>query len=113
MEKLRDHRVFLEMLIKSNAKYRKSLLAGAPPEIIQILGECALNILQGIVTLTKEEKTKLRQHKHDLRKMANSQVSQRTKKKIIQEGGGLVPAMLKPVLKALIPVLASQIIKRL
>lgn len=113
MDKLRDHRVFLEMLIKSNAKYRKSLLSGAPPEIIQILGECALNILQGTVTLNKEEKTKLRKHKYDLRKMANSQVSQKTKKKIIQKGGTLIPALLKPVLKAVIPMLASQIVRSL
>ena len=111
MDKLRDHRVFLEMLSKSNNKYRKALLAGAPPEIIHLLSECALNILRGTIALTKEEKSRLRPHKNDLRKMA-SKVSNRTKKKIIQKGG-MLNALLKPVLKAALPIVVDQIVNSL
>ena len=101
------------MLSKSNPKYRKDLLKGAPPEIIQLLGECALNILKGTVTLTREEKTVLRKHKKNLRKLANPKVSNKTKKKVVQKGGSMVPAMIKPVLKAVIPMLADQLVKSL
>ena len=82
------------MLSKSNPKYRKSLINGAPPEIMKILSECALNILKGTITLTNEEKTKLRKHKNQLRQMATTRVSNRQKKKIVQKGGMLKEACL-------------------
>ncbi len=109
MEKIRDHRVFLEMLSKSNPKYRKSLLSGAPPEIMKLLSECALNILRGTITLTKEEKTNLRKHRTGLRQMATNKVSNKQKKKIVQKGG-MIKAMLKPILKATLPMIVDQII---
>ncbi len=113
MEQLRDHKVFLEMLMKSNPRHRKGLLSGAPPQIIHLLGECALNILRGTITLTQKEKSELRKHKTKLRKIANPNVSNQTKKKVMQKGGALVPLMLKPVLKAVIPILADQLVKSL
>ncbi len=109
MEKLRDHRVFLEMLSKSNAKYRKDLINGAPPEIMKLLSECALNILKGTITLTKEEKTNLRRYRNEVRQMATKRVSTRQKKKIAQKGG-MLKALLKPVLKATLPLIVDQII---
>ena len=112
MEKIRDNRVFLEMLSKSNPKYRKSLISGAPPEIMKLLSECALNILKGTITLTNEEKAKLRKHKKGLREMATSKVSNRTKKKIVQRGG-MLQALLKPVLKATLPLVVNHIVNSL
>ena len=112
MEKLKDYRVFLEMLSKSNPKYRKSLINGAPPEIMKILSECALNILKGTITLTNEEKTKLRKHKNQLRQMATTRVSNRQKKKIVQKGG-MLKALLKPVLKATLPLVVNHIVNSL
>ncbi len=112
MEKIRDHRVFLEMLSKSNPKYRKSLISGAPPEIMKLLSECALNILKGTITLTSDEKSKLRKHKKGLREMATSKVSNRVKKKIVQKGG-MLQALLKPVLKATLPLVVNQIVNSL
>ena len=112
MEKIRDNRVFLEMLSKSNPKYRKSLISGAPPEIMKLLSECALNILKGTITLTSEEKSKLRKHKKGLREMATSKVSNRTKKKIVQRGG-MLQALLKPVLKATLPLVVNHIVNSL
>ena len=112
MEKIRDQRVFLEMLAKSNPKYRKALINGAPPEIMKLLSECALNILRGTITLTKEEKTKLRKHKTSLRQMATPKVSTRAKKKIVQKGG-MLQALLKPVLKATLPLVVNHIVNSL
>ena len=112
MEKLKDYRVFLEMLSKSNPKYRKSLINGAPPEIMKVLSECALNILKGTITLTNDEKTKLRKHKNQLRQMATTRVSNRQKKKIVQKGG-MLKALLKPVLKATLPLVVNHIVNSL
>ena len=112
MEKIRDHRTFLEMLSKSNPKYRKALINGAPPEIIKLLSECALNILRGTITLTKDEKSKLRKHRNGLRQMATTRVSNKTKKKILQKGG-MLQGLLKPVLKAALPHLVNHIVNSL
>jgi len=112
MDKLRDHKVFLNMLLKSNSKYRKHLLVGAPPEILNLLSECALNLLRGGVVLNPKEKKALRPHRMVLRQLASKKISNRKKKTLIQKGG-LIPPMLKPILKAMIPVLANQIVKLL
>ena len=112
MEKLRDHRAFLEMLSKSNPKYRKVLINGAPPDIMKLLSECALNILKGTITLTSEEKSKLRKHRNELRQMATTKVSNRTKKKLVQKGG-MLQALLKPVLKATLPLVVNHIVNSL
>ena len=100
------------MLSKSNPKYRKSLINGAPPEIMKVLSECALNILKGTITLTNDEKTKLRKHKNQLRQMATTRVSNRQKKKIVQKGG-MLKALLKPVLKATLPLVVNHIVNSL
>ncbi len=112
MEKLRDHRAFLQMLSKSTPKYRKTLINGAPPEIMKLLSECALNILKGTITLTKDEKSNLRKHRNQLRQMATPKVSTRTKKKIVQKGG-MLQAMLKPILKAALPHVVNHIVNSL
>ena len=112
MEKLRDHRTFLQMLSKSNPKYRKTLINGAPPEIMKLLSECALNILKGTITLTKDEKSNLRKHRNQLRQMATPKISTRTKKKIVQKGG-MLQAMLKPILKATLPLVVNHIVNSL
>ncbi len=112
MEKLKDHRVFLQMLSKSNPKYRKTLINGAPPEIMKLLSECALNILKGTITLSNDEKTKLRKHKNQLRQMATTKVTNKQKKKIVQKGG-MLQAMLKPILKAALPHVVNHIVNSL
>ena len=112
MEKLRDHRAFLQMLSKSNPKYRKTLINGAPPEIMKLLSECALNILKGTITLTKDEKSNLRKHRNQLRQMATPKISTRTKRKIVQKGG-MLQAMLKPILKATLPLVVNHIVNSL
>ena len=98
------------MMIKSNPKYRKRLLDGAPPEIITLLSECALNILQGTIPLTQDEQKGLNRHKSSLRQMASKNVSAKARKKVFQKGG-FIPAMMKPILKLLIPMISNHILK--
>ena len=112
MDRVRDNKVFLQMLLKSNAKYRKLLLTGAPPEIMKLLSECALNILRGNIILNQKEKKQLKPYRRNLHKLASKTVSDKVKKKVLQKGG-MIPPMMKPILKAMIPVLANQIVKLL
>ena len=88
------------------------LIDGAPPDIMKLLSECALNILKGTITLTSEEKSKLRKHRNELRQMATTKVSNRTKNKLVQKGG-MLQALLKPVLKATLPLVVNHIVNSL
>ena len=92
-----EARQFLKLLHKSKPSYRKKLLEGAPPRIIQLLSQCAMNILQGQIMLTATQKKKLSKHKSSLRQLASHKTSHTQKKKILQKGG-LLPAFLLPLL---------------
>jgi len=104
-----DKKALLKMLHKASPKLRKALLADLPPEIVQLLSECALNILKGTITLSKYHKDKLKKYRKSLHTLSKKKTSLAKKKKIIQKGGFL-PAILGGVLPALIPAI-TEIVK--
>jgi F0F1-type ATP synthase beta subunit len=84
-------------------------LRGADNDLLQCLSECALNVLKGNVDLTPSEKAKLTKYKQKLRKVANKKVPLKQKHKIVQTGG-FVPALLAPVVKAVVVPLIGKAI---
>ena len=108
---MEDYRGFLKLLHKSTPAYRKTLLEGAPHKLIVLLANCALNILQGQVLLTNHQKTKLRPHHGNLRKLADKKLSPANKKKILQKGGflPLLIPLLGPLLGAITGVVANKV----
>ena len=103
---MEDKKTLLTMLHKASPKLRRALLADLPPEIVQLLSECALNILKGTITLSKKHKDKLYRYRKNLHTLSKKTTPVSTKKKIIQTGGFL-PAILGGVLPALIPAIAE------
>ena len=108
-----EYRGFLQLLSKAKPGYRKTLLEGAPDKLIILLANCALNILRGQVYITNQQKTRLQQHKSDLRNLANKKVSVKRKKKILQKGGffPLLLPILGPILGAAAGAIVSKIVK--
>jgi len=108
---MEDYRGFLKLLHKSTPAYRKTLLEGAPHKLIVLLANCALNILRGQVLLTKQQKTKLQQHKGNLRNLADKKKSVDSKKKILQKGGflPLLIPLLGPLLGAVTGAVANKV----
>ena len=82
---------FLKLLKKSKPTYRKILLERAPNEVIQLLGNCAQNILSGKTIITKAQKAKIRPHRKALHLLARGSVKH--KKKILQRGGGIFSSL--------------------
>ena len=87
----------LKILKVAKPKQRKELLTQANSELITCICECALNILNGNVQITKTQHKKLSRHAKTLRTIAQRGVSNKKKKDIVIQKGGFLPALLAPI----------------
>lgn len=69
----------LEALRHSNKEQRIALLKTADKKLIKYICECALNVLQGVISLKNCEKNKLKKHKNTLRKLVSKTNKKKTK----------------------------------
>jgi len=82
----------LHVLKDAHPILRGAILANSHKELVNSVGECALNVLQGNVKLSNCKKRKLRKFRRQLRIVADRHVPLARKKiLIIQSGGFLVP----------------------
>lgn len=86
---------------KSKYKQRTQLLKIADKSLVTAICECALNILNGNVPLTRTEKDKLYKERKHLRTLAKSRVSWKSKRSNILKKEEVIPLIIKPVLHAL------------
>ena len=110
--RVRRHADTLAFLSKAKPSTCKAIIKAADKDLVNCLCECAHNILQGTVDLTKPQKTKLARHKQDLRSIAKKPTSLKRKQQILQKGGFL-PALLAPLLAPVIAPLAGKVIKKI
>ena len=99
--RVHKHAPYLHVLAKGSTKQRQGVIDGAGKDLITCLCECALNVLNGNVSLTPADRTKLRRHKQKLRALTNGRTSLRKKKTALKQKGGFLGALLTPVLTAL------------
>ena len=92
----------MRLLQKAPALLQKRILDKASSELIRCLFDCAHNVLQGNVNISRHHKQKLKPHKTKLRKLADRKVALKTKQRIIQKGG-----FLPILLSALAPVISG------
>ena len=85
--------------MKSNVRQR---LVKASSKLIRCRCDCAHNVLQGNVEISRHHKQKLRPHKTKLRKLADRKVALKTKPRIIQKN-----RFLPILLSALAPVISG------
>jgi len=71
------------------------------------ISECILNVLNGNIKMTVCDTRKLQKHKAALRKVSDKRVPLSAKKKLTLQCGGF----LLPVLSAILPKLASLIVR--
>lgn len=90
-------------LCSLNPKQRAALLRSADNSLVKTICECALNTVRGNVDLSQGEKRRLKKHKQLLRKLASTRGGLKSKKKIIvQQGSGLLPMLIAPILGSLL-----------
>jgi hypothetical protein len=108
MKNIKSNYSAFELLKTSKPKLRNEIIAKCGPGLLRCLSECALNVLEGNVKLSKCAKRKLRKYKGQLRKVADKRVSKAKKKKIIIQRGGF----LLPLLSAVLPALSSHVFRQ-
>ena len=97
-----DHFGYLYHLAHCSPHQRRLLLATATPEQVHAICEVCSNLSKGTIPISQEQKERLREHVDDIRDLADSSVSFKTKKQIIaQQGGGFAADVLSPLMSAL------------
>ena len=83
IKRIRSNYHSLPILKDARPKLRRAILANSDKGIINSVGECALNVLQGNVKLSKCAKRKLRNFRRQLNTVADKHVTVARKKKVI------------------------------
>lgn len=104
----RKEAAILNALYYLNDDQRKAVLRNADAKLVRRICECALNILIGNVPLRKSHKSRLRKHVKILRKLTEPTISLASKKKLIEQRGGLLTALLAPLIGAVLASLSEQ-----
>ena len=118
--RLRKHATLLRLLAKASPSVARSIIKVADADLIDLLSECAHNILKGNIRLTPKRKQQLRRHANSLRKIATKKTSINARKRTIAQKGGFVGALMgamvpllgsvvPPMLRAVVPPLVSAI----
>lgn len=101
--RLKKNIPFLHALAKGSQPQRKGILQGAKKDLLETICECALNVLHGNVPLSSSEKRKLKSHKHTLRNLCNRKIAlQNKKRKLLNQKGGFLPALIAPIIASLV-----------
>ena len=101
-KRVRDNYHLLAALCECKPKVRKAILAGADNELVKAICECALNVLNGNVTVPKRKLARLQRYKKTLRRLVDKKCGVGEKRDIIQQRGG-------NILLALLPAVVSTI----
>ena len=98
----------LNILSKSSGKRRKDILKHADKELVTCIGECALNVLKGNVSLKSSQKKKLKRHKKHIRTLADKKIPHSKRKRLLVQKGGFLGALLAPILGSIGGLLFSK-----
>jgi len=98
----------LKRIHRMGEKAKKQLIKSCDKKLIDCFCECSKNILKGNVPLKQAQLRKLRREKKNLRALALKKTPITRKRRILQRGG-LVGAILPPVLTVLSSLLGGLI----
>ena len=98
MNRLRKHSSTLKVLKTAKPIKTKAIIGNGDKELVNVLCECAHNVLKGNVPLTHHQKRKLQSHKKTLRCLSSRRKLSLVKKKKLLQKGGFLGALLGPVL---------------
>lgn len=107
--RLRHHEAVLRILAKASPAVARKIILDSKTDLINILSECAINILNGNVPLTPKRKQHLRKFKSNLRQLARKKASVKSRKQVLIQRGGFLPALLGPILTVVLPALARTV----
>jgi hypothetical protein len=92
----------IRLLSVASPRVRKQIVQRGGQDLLDGICECCVNVLNGTIPLTREQKAKLVKHKARLRKLAATAIKGKKlrltdKKRLVQRGRGFLGALLTPV----------------
>ena len=99
----------LRALHVAGPEMRRAIIRAADASLLQTLSECSLNVLQGNQPVSPRCKRVLARYKGELRRLASPlhQVPLNAKRRILEQRGGFLGALLSTVLGGLLSKLVS------
>ena len=91
----------IRRLSVASPRVRKQIVQRGGQDLLDGICECCVNVLNGAIPLTDEQKSHLSKHKHRLRRLAWKKLSLAKKKRIVQSGRGFLGALLVPAVTLL------------
>jgi hypothetical protein len=102
MSSIERNHPYLSFLAVAPANQRKEILRTSSNGQIQCLCECAYNILQGQVPTSPQHKRELKKYRKLIYTLVDKRVPYTKKKSQLQQSGGFLPALIAPVVAALV-----------
>lgn len=99
----------LYVLKNSNEKLRKAILDNVNDDIIKTIIEIIFNTLNGNTKIMPKDYKLLKRYKKDLRLISSSNGSLKSKRKVLIQKGGFLPALLTSLLGGLIGKLIENV----
>jgi len=99
-ERTRRYLPLLKKINKLEDRARRQFVKNCDKEFVACVSECAKNIIKGNVPLTPGQLSRLRREKNNIRTLALKKTSVKKKKRILQKGG-LLGAILPPIISVL------------
>ena len=93
------HRNFIQKLseIGKNKKKLLDVIKNSKQSEINSLSELTFNILKGNISCSNNKKKILKQHLHSLRKFGDRKTTNKSKRKLLMNGGGFFLSSLIPI----------------
>jgi len=111
-KRLRQNIALFRVLSSATPKLRKAILKNLSNESLRCLCDCSHNLLNGNIHLTPRQKRNLLAHRKTVRMLASRGASLPTKKKAVQQRGGVaVTAILVPLLGVAASLLADKYLR--
>ena len=95
MNRIESHNYFLRYLSVATSYQRRHLLRTATAEQLSVLYEITFNILQGNISLSDEDYSRLYINRNTLRKLSLKEVDRYTKKQLLRKHSCAVRAFLQ------------------
>lgn len=102
MSRIESNVPFLQFLASAKPTQRKEVIRTASDQQVNCLCECALNVLRGKPDLTAREREVLRRHKRLIYTLVDKKVGAKKKKQVLQQSGGFLPALITPIVGAIL-----------
>ena len=98
---------FLKLLCSASSPQRRQLVRIANDNQIQSVCECAHNLLRRNVSLSPRQIAELRKHKTLVYKLADKSIPVAKKRRVLEQSGGGIAAILIPVISAIASLFAK------